>query len=93
MTAVVKDNPAEERFEIYDGDALAGFLIYEWRDSALALLHTELDKAFGGRGLGSVLVRRTLDQLRERGVEVIPLCPFVKAWIEKHPDYADTVKR
>lgn len=89
MTAVVKDNPAEERFEVYDGDELAGSLYYEQRGEALALIHTEIEPAFNGRGLGSVLVRRTLEQLRERGVKLIPLCPFVRSWMEKHPEYDD----
>lgn len=89
MTAVVKDNPAEERFEVHDGDQLAGLLYYEPRGEALALIHTEIDPAFSGRGLGSVLVRRTLEQLRERGVRIIPLCPFVRSWMEKHPEYDD----
>ncbi|MBM7787768.1 GNAT family N-acetyltransferase [Tenggerimyces flavus] len=89
MTAVVKDNPSEERFEVHDGDQLAGSLYYEQRGEALALIHTEIDPAFGGRGLGSVLVRRTLEQLRERGVKIVPLCPFVKSWMEKHPEYDD----
>jgi len=89
MTAVVKDNPAEERFEIHDGDELAGYLVYEHRGDALALVHTEIEEAFGGRGLGSVLVRRTLEQLRERGVKIIPVCPFVVSYLEKHPEYDD----
>jgi predicted GNAT family acetyltransferase len=89
MTAVVKDNPAEERFEVHDGDELAGALYYEHRGDALALVHTEIEPAFNGRGLGSVLVRRTLEQLRERGVKIIPLCPFVRSYLEKHPEYDD----
>jgi uncharacterized protein len=89
MTAVVKDNPAEERFEVHDGDELAGALYYEQRGEALALVHTEIEPAFNGRGLGSVLVRRTLEQLRERGVKILPLCPFVRSYLEKHPEYDD----
>lgn len=91
MTAEVKDNPAEERFEVHDGDALAGYLAYEQLDDAVVLIHTEIDKAYEGRGLGSVLVRRTLEQLRERGTKVVPLCPFVKSYLDRHPEYADVL--
>jgi predicted GNAT family acetyltransferase len=47
----------------------------------------------GGKGVGSKLVQGALDQVRAAGLQVIPECPFVKAWIEKHPEYADLVKR
>jgi predicted GNAT family acetyltransferase len=46
----------------------------------------------GGHGHGSTLVRAALDDVRARGLSVIPLCPFVKAYIEKHPEYADLLK-
>jgi len=49
-------------------------------------------KELGGKGIGSRLVQGALDQVRASGWKLIPQCPFVKAWIEKHPDYQDLVK-
>jgi uncharacterized protein len=87
----VRDNQAEHRFEVYVGDGLAGFATYEERPGALAILHTEIDPAFEGQGLGSVLARGVLDAVRERGLAVLPYCPFVKAYVRKHVEYADLV--
>jgi len=53
--------------------------------------HTDVPKELGGRGVGSILVQGALDQVRASGLKLIPQCPFVKAWIEKHPDYQDLV--
>jgi predicted GNAT family acetyltransferase len=54
--------------------------------------HTDIDDAFEGRGLGSTLVRAALDTARERGLAVRPDCPFVRAYVAKHPDeYLDLV--
>ena len=50
---------------------------------------TKVDPAFGGQGIGSILVRCALEDLRSRGLQVIPECDFAQAWIDKHPDYAD----
>ncbi|GJF06441.1 hypothetical protein PSD17_53880 [Pseudonocardia sp. D17] len=50
--------------------------------------HTEVDDRFGGRGLGGVLARGALDAARARGLRVRPDCPFIRSWIEKHPEYS-----
>jgi predicted GNAT family acetyltransferase len=90
-TATVRDNEAGRRFEIHLGEGLAGFATYEPRPGALAILHAEIDPAFEGQGLGSVLVRGALDDARKRGLAVLPYCPFVKRWIQLHPEYVDLV--
>ena len=87
----VRENTAEQRFEIWVDGELAGFTTYEEHGSRLSFMHTEIDGRFGGRGLGSILIRETLDAVRARGGEVLPYCPFVKAFILKHPDYLDLV--
>ncbi len=93
----VVDVPEESRFEIRLDGRLAGFAEYRTKpDGAhpglLVLTHTEIDEAFEGRGLGSVLVRAALDTARERGVPVRPDCPFVRAYVARHPDeYLDLV--
>jgi predicted GNAT family acetyltransferase len=89
--AEVRENAPKQRFEIWVGDQRAGFTLYQGHGSPLSFVHTEIDPAFGGQGLGSILIRQALDTVRARGVEVLPFCPFVKAFIQKHPDYLDLV--
>ena len=85
------DNPDERRFELRVGDAVAGFAEYRAGDSVHTFTHTEIDPAYEGKGLGSVLVRGALDQVRARGRGVRPACPFVRSFVERHPDYLDLV--
>ena len=70
---------------------LAGFAEYRPRPHAVVFTHTEVDEAFEGQGIGGALVRGALDDVRSKGLAVVPLCPFVKAWIAKHPEYEDLV--
>ena len=80
------------RFEIHVDGRMAGFAAYRMKDGLVVFTHTEIDDAYGGRGLGSVLVRAALDSARSRGLPVRPDCPFVRAYIERHPDdYLDLV--
>lgn len=87
----VVDNPAAGRFEVYVGDDLAGFAEYQPAQGSLAFTHTVIQPAFEGQGIGSALARGALDGARERGLSVLPVCPFVRGWIAKHPDYVDLV--
>ncbi|MFD6565892.1 GNAT family N-acetyltransferase [Micromonospora profundi] len=91
MSTLVEDNPAKNRFEILVDDALAGFTAYVPRGEVLVFTHTEVDRAFQGKGVGGALIRGTLDQVRARGGRLVPQCPFVAAFIDKHPEYADLV--
>ncbi|MFC4147172.1 GNAT family N-acetyltransferase [Micromonospora mangrovi] len=93
MSFLVEENPAKHRFEILVDDALAGFTAYLPRGEVLVFTHTEVDERFQGMGVGAALIRGTLDQLRERGGRVVPKCPFMAAFIDRHPDYADLVVR
>jgi predicted GNAT family acetyltransferase len=89
----VRDNPDESRFEAYVDDQRTGFSAYELSDGVITFTHTEVDDAFEGHGVGSALVRHELDEVRARGgLRVRPLCPFVRAWIDQHPDYADLTR-
>jgi predicted GNAT family acetyltransferase len=85
----VADNPAELRYELYDDDELAGEIRYRRLPGALALVHTEVEPK--RRGLGTELVKGALDDIRARGLNVVPVCPFVSAYIRRHPEYADLV--
>ena len=89
----VHDNPSESRVEGRIDGALAGFAAYVDRDGARVFTHTEVEPAFEGHGVGSAIARGALDEARALGIGVVPLCPFVKGWIEKHPDYQDLVVR
>ncbi len=90
LTAVV-DNPADARYEVRVGDELTGKLEYRRQVGAVDLFHTEVEPGVRNRGLGAVLVRGALDDLRARGDRVIPTCPFVAAFIRRNPEYADLV--
>jgi uncharacterized protein len=87
----VVDNPAEERYELWAGDALAGRIVYRRHGEAIALLHTEVSDEFAGHGLGGTLVAGALADIRERGLRLIPICPFVRSYVERHPEQADLV--
>ena len=84
----IRDNRAELRYELVRGGEVLGFLLYRIEPDAVVLVHTDVDPAYEGQGLGSVLVKGALDDLRERDVRAIPLCPFVRAYIRRHPEYA-----
>jgi len=93
MTDVVtSNNPQAGRYEAYIDGELAGFAQYQLTDRVVVFTHTEVDDRFEGRGVGSALARFALDDVRADGTrEVLPLCPFIKAWIGKHPEYQDLV--
>jgi predicted GNAT family acetyltransferase len=87
----VRDNPDRGRYEVYVGSMLAGFADYHSQPGLVTVLHTEVDTRFEGRGLGSELVRRVLDDVRRRNAKVLAVCPFVRSFLQRHPEYADIV--
>jgi uncharacterized protein len=87
----VLDAAESSRFEIHVDGRLAGFAVYRLEHGRIHFIHTEIDDAFAGQGLGGKLVRAALDAARARGLAVIPQCPFVRSWIQKHEDYVDLV--
>ncbi|WP_433467907.1 GNAT family N-acetyltransferase [Spirillospora sp. CA-128828] len=92
MSTEITDNAGKSRYEIrLDGD-LAGFAQYKLGECAVTFTHTEVDPAFEGKGVGGSLARGALDDVRGRGLSVVPRCPFIKKWIDKHPDYQDLVR-
>ncbi|MGI8457040.1 MAG: GNAT family N-acetyltransferase [Propionibacteriaceae bacterium] len=89
---VVVDNHASHRFEADVGGHLAGFAEYLSQPGRIVFTHTEVDPAYEGQGVGSALARCALDDVRAHStLRVVPRCPFIKGWIERHPDYADLV--
>lgn len=87
----VRDNDVEDRFELFVDGAPAGFLAYRLEDQHYSLTHTEIDPDFEGRGMGSQLISRALDQIRAGGRGVLPYCPFVLSYLERHDEYLDLV--
>jgi uncharacterized protein len=85
MEPRVVDNPELQRYELYVGDDLAGQIAYSRRNGAVTLIHTEVDAAFKGRGLGDAIVAAALADLEQRGIPMIPVCPFVRSYLERHP--------
>jgi predicted GNAT family acetyltransferase len=87
----VVDNTAEQRFELtVEGHLAAAY--YQRADGVITFVHTEVPSELGGKGVGSKLVKGALDLVRAEGLKVIAECPFVKGWIEKHPDYTGLLK-
>jgi len=84
----VRDNTAESRWELLVDGELAVFAAYHDHGNRRTFTHTETQDGFDGQGLASQLVRAALDDAKERGLEVNPVCPFVRAYIERHPEYA-----
>jgi uncharacterized protein len=83
--AVVVDVPEESRYELRLGDRRIGHAAYHRRDDRIAFTHTEVDSACEGRGFGTRLVQAALEDARARGLEIVPLCPFVAAYVKRHP--------
>jgi predicted GNAT family acetyltransferase len=91
MERVVRDNRERRRYEILSEGRVVGSLTYRLRGEVVSFQHTEVDNAYSGNGFASSLVRRALDETRQAGRLVLPYCPYVRGWIEKHPDYVDLV--
>ena len=86
------DNAEQHRYEARVDGELAGFAAYVAADDLIMFTHTEVFEAFEGKGVGSALARGALDAVRADGSrKVLPRCPFIRGWIEKHPDYQDLV--
>lgn len=86
----VRPNPDENRYEAWLDGERAGFAEYQLGHGTIVFTHTEVDDRFEGRGVGSALARGALDDVRAAGERrVVALCPFIKGYIDKHPDYQD----
>jgi predicted GNAT family acetyltransferase len=88
----VRDNPSELRYELVVDGAVMGEILYRTAPSLVALVHTEVSPSLEGEGMGARLVAGALDDIRARGLGVVPLCPFVASYLRRHPEYADLVR-
>ena len=83
--SVVKNNELN-RFEIYFDGELAGFVEFKVSNQKISYTHTEIDPEFGGKGLGSQLIKEALDEALKQNLEVAPYCSFVSAYIKKNSE-------
>jgi len=86
---LVRDNPERRRFEIDLGDGTFAIAEYTLRPGKIMFTHTEVPEAHEGKGIGTTLIRFALDAARERGMKVIPICPFFAAYMQKHAEVQD----
>jgi uncharacterized protein len=91
MSEDVRDNADASRYELVLDGRVAGVVTYRRHGEQADFLHTEIGDEYEGHGLGSRLIQGALDDARSRGWQVLPYCPFVTAFIDKHRDYVDLV--
>lgn len=92
-TLEIRDVPDERAYVAYIDGEWAGKAEYVTRDERRVFTHTEVDDAYKGAGVGTRLVRYALEDMRARGVAVVPLCPFFRAYIRRHPEYEGLVDK
>lgn len=80
------DNEDEKQYEFHIDNELAK-IEYVKQPGKIYLTHTEVPESLEGKGIGSTLVRQVLDDIQEKGLKLIPLCPFVAAYLKRHPEY------
>ena len=87
----VRRNDVEHRYEAWLDGGPVGYAVYREEPGRTVFLHTEVSDEVEGRGIGRALVRGALDDVRARGEQAVPLCPFVAAYIKTHREYQDLV--
>lgn len=90
-TIVVRDLPERRRYVAMVDDQVAGFVVYALDGTTIDFLHTQVDEAFGGLGVGSAVAKGALEDARDRGLRVDPTCPFIASYLGRHPEYASLV--
>ena len=91
MAIEVRNQPDQRRYEVVVDGEVGGYSQYIRQGDRVIFVHTEIDPAFEGQGLGGILARGALDDVRASGRRVIARCPFIAGWLERHPEYADLV--
>ncbi len=87
----VGDDPSRLQYELLVDGEHAGLIRYRRLPDALALVHTEIEPAFEGQGLGTRLIEEALADIRRRGLHLVPICPFVREYLDRHPEDRDLV--
>ncbi len=91
MQGEVVDSTGESRYEIRVAGEVAGFAAYRRKDESIAFLHTEVEDRFQGQGLAGELIGFALEEAKQAGLEVLPFCSFVSAYIREHPELSELV--
>jgi predicted GNAT family acetyltransferase len=90
MMSGVTNNEAAQRYEL-DVDGAAAVAAYRRRGNVVTFTHTKVPRALEGRGVGTRLIAAALQDVRQRGLRIIPECPFVASYVARHPDTQDLV--
>jgi predicted GNAT family acetyltransferase len=85
------DNSNEQRYELWIDDVRVGLTTYTLTPGEITYLHTEIDPQYRGRGWAEWLAAAVLDDARRRHLVVHPQCPFIHAYVGRHPEYEDLV--
>ncbi|MEU3856384.1 GNAT family N-acetyltransferase [Streptomyces sp. NPDC028722] len=89
IAPVVERVDTRKRYEILVDGKRAGLTAYRDRGEQRVFFHTEVDDAFAGQGLASRLVQEALTDVRKSGKRIVPVCPYVAAFLERHDEFAD----
>ncbi len=87
----MKDNPARHRFEATT-EGRTAFIDYKLRPGVMTVLHTEVPKELEGRGIAGAMTKFALEHMAANNLQLVPLCPYMQAYLKKHPEYAYLVK-
>jgi predicted GNAT family acetyltransferase len=87
----IQDVPEESAYVVFVDGERAGKAVYVTRDGRRVFTHTEVDDPHTGSGVAASLVRHALDDMRAREMKIVPLCPFFRSYIARHPEYEDLV--
>lgn len=92
MEITVIDVPDKERFEARDADGnVLGFVTYQLTGNIIVYTHTEVMPEHEGKGIGSQLAKAVMDDAKSRSRNVVPICPYIAKWLQKHPEYDGVV--
>ena len=89
----VTRNDARHRYELHVDGEVAGIAMFREEEGRVVFTHTVVLPAYEGRGLGGRIAKTALDDVVARGLRIVPECPFISAWLEKHPEYEASVDR
>ncbi len=90
-TLVIENNSAKSRYEAKQNGQVVGFADYRPIGTSLMFSHTEVNKNLEGKGVGTTLIRFALEDTRTQNLTAIPMCPFVKVFIQRHKEFVDVV--
>ncbi|MGH8795058.1 MAG: GNAT family N-acetyltransferase [Stackebrandtia sp.] len=91
MAVKFSDNPDRSRYEAHDDDRLVGYLEYDKHDIYTVFPHTEVEPAYRDQGIAEAMVRHAVEEMRLLGERAYPVCPYVKRWFARHPEYDDVL--